>query len=287
MRRLLPVLLAALSIVPFAGAADAALSEETRRFTEYVALGDSAAAGPLIPDQDLLHLGCLRSSRNWPSVLARTLGVASFHDVSCSAAVADDMAGSQSTFLGPVPPQFDALKPTTDLVSLTIGGNDIGLVGVALGCVNLLPEPIGVSCEDRLTSGGVDQIAEKIAAFEQEFAAVLEGIHARSPHAEVVVVGYGTYIRPGGCYPVTPVWGRDADYVQGSINRLNALFAKVSAEHGATFVDIAPPSRGHDVCAPIGKKWFEGLLPTSPAVPLHPNALGMANIGRIVADGIG
>lgn len=282
MRRLLPVLLAALSVVPFAGAADAA-----PRFTEYVALGDSAAAGPLIPDQDLLHLGCLRSSRNWPSVLARTLGVASFRDVSCSAAVADDMTGSQATFLGPVPPQFDALRPTTDLVSLTIGGNDIGLVGVALGCVNLLPEPIGVSCEDRLTSGGVDRIAEKIAAFEAEFAAVLAGIHERAPHAAVVVVGYGTYIRPGGCYPVTPIWGRDADYVQAGINRLNALFAKVSAEHDATFVDIAPPSRGHDVCAPIGAKWFEGLLPTSPAAPLHPNAQGMANIGRIVADGIG
>jgi lysophospholipase L1-like esterase len=275
------VLLAALTVVPLAGAADAA-----PRFTEYVALGDSAAAGPLIPDQDVLHLGCLRSTRNWPSVLARTLRVNSFHDVSCSAAVADDMTGSQSTFLGPVPPQFDALTPTTDLVSLTIGGNDIGLVGVALGCVNLLPEPVGVSCKDRLTAGGVDQIAEQIDAFEAEFASVLDGIHARSPRAKVVVVGYGTYIRPGGCYPLTPIWGRDADYVQGSIHRLNGLFGRVSAAHDATFVDIAPPSRGHDVCAPIGKKWFEGLLPTSPAAPLHPNAEGMANIGRIAADAV-
>ena len=281
MRRLLPVLLAALTIVALSGPATAAPS-----YTEYVALGDSAAAGPLIPEQDVLHLGCLRSTRNWPSVLATSLGVAQFRDVTCSAAVADDFTGSQFTFLGPVPPQFDALTPTTDLVSLTIGGNDIGLVGAALGCVNLLPEPVGWSCKDRLTSGGVDQLAVKIDAFAPEFAAVLDEIHARAPKARVVVVGYGTYIQPGGCYPAQPIWARDADYLQASINRLNSVFAEESAAHGATFVDIAPPSVGHDVCAPIAEKWFEGLVPTSPAAPLHPNQRGMAAIGNFVAGSL-
>jgi lysophospholipase L1-like esterase len=281
MRRLLPVLLAALSITAMTGTASAA-----QRFTEYVALGDSAAAGPLIPDQDVLHLGCLRSTRNWPSVLAAALGVEEFRDVTCSAAVADDFEGSQTTFLGPVPPQFDALTPTTDLVSLTIGGNDIGLVGAALGCVNLLPEPVGASCEARLTAGGVDQLAQKIDAFGPEFAAVLDAIHARSPKAKVVVVGYGTYIRPGGCYPVQPLWGRDSDYLQASINRLNGVFAAEAAAHGAAFLDIAPPSVGHDVCAPIAKRWFEGLVPTTVAAPLHPNQRGMAGIGNYLAGAL-
>ncbi|MCS7476435.1 SGNH/GDSL hydrolase family protein [Umezawaea endophytica] len=281
MRRLLPVLLAALSITAVTGTASAAPA-----FTEYVALGDSAAAGPLIPDQDVLNLGCLRSSRNWPSVLAGRLGVATFRDVTCSAAVADDFEGSQTTFLGAVPPQFDALTPTTDLVSLTIGGNDIGLVGAALGCVNLLPEPVGFSCQRRLTAGGVDQLAVKIDAFGPEFAAVLDGIHARSPHAKIVVVGYGTYIRPGGCYPAQPLWGRDSDYLQASIARLNGVFAAAAEEHGATFVDIAPPSVGHDVCAPIAERWFEGLVPTTAAAPLHPNQRGMAGIGGYLADAL-
>ncbi|WP_414719890.1 SGNH/GDSL hydrolase family protein [Umezawaea sp.] len=281
MRRLLPVLLAALSITAVTGTASAA-----PRFTEYVALGDSAAAGPLIPDQDLVHPGCLRSSRNWPSVLASSLGVGQFRDVTCSAAVADDFEGSQTTFLGAVPPQFDALTPTTDLVSVTIGGNDIGLVGAALGCVNLLPEPVGVSCEARLTAGGVDQLAAKVDAFAPEFAAVLDGIHARSPLAKIVVVGYGTYIRPGGCYPAQPLWGRDSDYIQASINRLNAAFAAEARAHGATFVDIAPPSVGHDVCAPVADRWFEGLVPTTVAAPLHPNRNGMAAIGDYLADAL-
>jgi lysophospholipase L1-like esterase len=282
MRRLLPVLLAALTITAITtGTASAA-----PRFTEYVALGDSAAAGPLIPDQDVLHLGCLRSTRNWPSVLAASLGTATFRDVTCSAAVADDFEGSQTTFLGPVPPQFDALTPTTDLVSLTIGGNDIGLVGAALGCVNLLPEPIGVSCEARLTAGGVDRLAAKIDAFGPEFAATLDGIRARSPRAKIVVVGYGTYIRPGGCYPAQPLWGRDSDYLQASIDRLNGVFATEASKHGATFLGIAPPSVGHDVCAPVSQRWFEGLVPTTVAAPLHPNQRGMAGIGAYLAGAL-
>ncbi|HEX8870214.1 MAG TPA: GDSL-type esterase/lipase family protein, partial [Lentzea sp.] len=89
---------------------------------EYVALGDSAAAGPLIPHQDV-ELWCLRSDHNYPQVAAKFLG-ARLTDVTCSGAETDHLQGHQFGF---VTPQLEALKPTTDLVSLTIGANDIGL----------------------------------------------------------------------------------------------------------------------------------------------------------------
>ncbi|MEU4444603.1 SGNH/GDSL hydrolase family protein [Actinosynnema sp. NPDC050801] len=284
MRRLLPALLAVLSITWTTGAATAEPTPESTAEpgAEYVALGDSAAAGPLIPEQDMSAPGCLRSTRNWPSVLAERIG-ARLTDVTCSGAVTDDLGGPQSTADGTQEPQLDALSPSTDLVTLTIGGNDIGLVGEAVGCLNLLPEPLGTSCRDRLTAGGQDRLAERIDAYAAEFAAALDLISARAPEARVVVVGYGTYIRPGGCYPDQPIWARDADYLQGSVNRLNAVFARESAAHGASFVDIAPPSVGHDACAPARARWFEGLAPTGPAAPLHPNAQGMDAIGRFVA----
>ncbi|MFD1147225.1 SGNH/GDSL hydrolase family protein [Saccharothrix hoggarensis] len=282
MRRLLPALLAALSITWTTAAAAAAEPVTAQPVTEYVALGDSAAAGPLIPEQDQSAPGCLRSTNNWPSVLARTLG-ARLTDVTCSGAVTDDLTGSQPTLAGPQPPQLDALRPSTELVTLTIGGNDVELVDVAVTCLNLMPEPLGSSCRDRLTSGGRDRLAELIDAYAPEFAAALDAISARAPQARIVVVGYGTYVRPGGCYPQEPIWARDADYLQASIHRLNRVLAAESARHGARFVDIEPPSVGRDVCAPPGVKWFEGFVPTSPAAPLHPNALGMEGIGRFVA----
>jgi hypothetical protein len=71
---------------------------------QYVALGDSSAAGPGIPDQ--IDATCQRSNNNWPRILATKLG-AQLTDVTCSGATTQHLAGSQ--FSG-VAPQFDALR---------------------------------------------------------------------------------------------------------------------------------------------------------------------------------
>lgn len=248
----------------------------------YVALGDSAAAGPLIPDQDP-EIACLRSNRNYPRVAAEALG-ADLTDVSCSGAKVSDFSGRQ---YGLLPPQYNALSEDTDLVSLTIGGNDVSLVAAALSCVNLLREPHGNSCEERFTEGGTtDRIAADIDAWEPELDQALTEIRDRAPNAEIVVAGYGTYVREGGCWPTQPVWGRDADYIQGSVNRLNDTLERQTLAHGGTYVDLAEVSVGHDVCAPPSERYLEGLMPTSVAAPLHPNARGMAAFGAALAEAV-
>ncbi|WP_344685404.1 SGNH/GDSL hydrolase family protein, partial [Saccharopolyspora taberi] len=248
---------------------------------DYVALGDSAAAGPLIPGQDP-NLACLRSSANYPGVVAGRIG-ARLTDVTCSGAEIKDFTERQHGF---VPPQFDALGPETDLVTVTIGGNDADLVQAAVSCINLLPEPVGRSCADRFTAEG-DELAERIDRVAPRFAEALAGIRHRAPNAAVVVVGYGTYIRPGGCYPVQPIWGRDADYVQANVNRLSAMLGEEAAAQDAGFVDIGPLSEGHDICAAPPDKYFEGVVPTSAAAPLHPNANGMRAFGEAVVAAVG
>jgi lysophospholipase L1-like esterase len=245
---------------------------------EYVAMGDSAAAGPLIPTPDL-NLLCLRSKDNdYPAVASRALG-ARLTDVTCSGAVTSDFSGRQ---FGIMAPQFNALKPTTDLVSVTIGGNDVGLVTLALTCVNLLPAPLGRSCADAEAAKG-NPTAARIDAWAPTVGAALDTIHQRSPHAKVLVAGYGTYIRPGGCYPTQPIWARDADFVQSLVNRLNNALRGQATAHGATYVDIAAVSVGHDTCAAPSQRYLEGLIPTSLAAPLHPNARGMTAFGNAVA----
>ncbi|WP_083267899.1 SGNH/GDSL hydrolase family protein [Lentzea guizhouensis] len=245
---------------------------------EYVALGDSAAAGPLIPDQDPA-LWCLRSDRDYPRVAAGLLG-ARLTDVTCSGAKTDDFAGRQFGF---VPPQLTALKPSTDLVSLTIGANDIGLFQTALSCINLLPEPVGTSCKDRYTAGGTDQLAKAVDAWAPELGAALDEVKRRSPDAKVLVTGYGTYIRPGGCYPRQPVWSRDGDYLQSVMNRISATARSEAHKRGAAYVDFAAVTVGHDICAAPADRYLEGLVPTTVAAPLHPNAAGMAAFGAAVA----
>jgi lysophospholipase L1-like esterase len=263
------VLVAGLVSGPAVARADGAL--------EYVALGDSSAAGPLIPPQ--IDVACLRSGVNYPHVAAEELG-ARLRDVTCSGAVIPDFSGKQFGF---VPPQYDALSPTTDLVTVAIGGNDTGLVAAALSCINLLPPPAGASCKERFTAGGTDQLAERIDATAVPFGQALDRIRQLAPNARILVTGYGTYVRPNGCYPQIPVWAVDANYLQATIDRLNAMLATQSAAHGAHYVDLRTPSIGHDACAPITDRWLEGLVPTSAAAPLHPSARGMQAFGQLVA----
>lgn len=247
---------------------------------DYVALGDSSAAGPLIPWQD--PSPCLRSSKNWPKVVAAKLG-ATLTDVTCSGAVTGDMTGKQFGF---VAPQFDALKPDTDLVTIAIGANDISLGSVVPSCFNPFPAPAGISCKSRYTTGGVDQLTQRIEATAPKVGAILEGIHDRAPNARVMVVTYATYFQKGGCYGKDPIWAVDADYLQSTWDRLHAMLADQAAAHDAEFVDIRTPSAAHGVCAPTGEKWMEGLVPTSAAAPYHPNATGMAHSGATIAAAI-
>ena len=245
----------------------------------YVALGDSAAAGPLVPDLDP-EIACLRSTANYPAVAAELLD-ADLVDVTCSGARLSDLAGSRS---GLLPPQHDALDPGTDLVTLTVGGNDVGLFEAALSCINALPEPAGSSCADRYTAGGRDRLAEAVEGIRDDFRAELDEIGRLAPHAQLVVTGYGTYFRPGGCHPREPFWGRDADYVQASVDALSGMIEQETASHGGAFLDLATRSEGHDVCAEPGEKFYEGVVPSAPAAPLHPNAAGMAAFGAAVAE---
>jgi hypothetical protein len=244
---------------------------------EYVALGDSSAAGPLILPQ--IDLPCLRAGVNYPHVAAAKLGVR-LADVTCSGAAIPDFSGRQFGF---VPPQYDALKPTTDLVTVAIVANDSGLFQAALSCINLLPAPAGVSCKARYTAGGKDQLAASIDATGPALGKALDRIHALAPNARILVTGYGTYLRPGGCFPRVPVWPVDGDFLQGTIDHLNRMIATQSAAHGATYVDLRTPSIGHDTCAPESQRWLEGLIPGSDAAPLHPSRRGMAAFGALVA----
>jgi lysophospholipase L1-like esterase len=266
----------AMSVPPTAAAAGGA---------QYVALGDSAAAGPLIPLPDLTSPGCLRSTSNYPKLAAAQLGV-SIRDVTCSGAVTADMTAPQDTELGAVPPQFDALGPDTTLVTVQIGGNDAGLVGLALSCVNLLPPPLGTSCAAENTAGGQDVYGERIAAVAPRIAAVLDGIHERAPNARVFIVGYTTYLPPNGCYPLVPLWAPDANYIQAKIDQLNQVFVDAAGAHGATYVDLRTPGIGHDVCASPLQRWVEPLIPTSVAAPLHPNATGMAGMASVLVGAV-
>jgi lysophospholipase L1-like esterase len=253
----------------------------------YVALGDSYTAGPLIPLQRPDPIGCERSTNNYPSLLAAALGIRDFTDISCSGAKTDNMTAAQSVLLlGTNPPQFTALRPDTDLVTLTIGGNDIGFTELIYTCARAAAlNPLGNPCQREATAGGSDINAQRIAAVAPKVGAVLDGIHQRSPHATVLLVGYLRILPPtGGCYPVMPIARGDVPYLDGVQQQLTAMLARQAFHHDAFFVDSYARSFGHDACQPPGVKWVEAVTPTSPAAPVHPNAIGMQAVASFALD---
>jgi hypothetical protein len=52
------------------------------------------------------------------------------------------------------------------------------------------------------------------------------------------------------------------------------------------YADTYTGSIGHDVCQPSGARWIEGLVPTAPAAPVHPNALGSRGMAGLVLAAI-
>lgn len=249
----------------------------------YVALGDSYTSGPLIlPMTD--NFTCARSARNYPALLAAATSPSVFRDVSCGGATSSDFTSAQDGIIsGTNPPQYNAITTDTTLVTIGIGGNDVGLVGLAESCVNLLPESLGgKSCAATYTAGGVDQYSQRIQAFGPTYGTIVEHVRSLAPNARIVLVGYPTGIRHNGCFPVQPLLAADANYVQAKIDELNSVMSAQAAAHGALYADTRTPSIGHDACQLPGVKWLEGLVPTADAFSLHPNALGMLNDYRAV-----
>ncbi|MFD4642273.1 SGNH/GDSL hydrolase family protein [Lentzea sp. NPDC058436] len=272
---LLTALFAAL-LVPHASAAPT--------YRNYVSLGDSFVSGPFIPLQRLDPLSCFKSTQNYPSVLAKRLGVANFTDISCGGAQTKDMAGVQTGIPGQSVAQFSALKATTDLVTVSIGGNDIGFSDIILTCAGKsIADPNGAPCKANYG----DSLGQRVDATAAKVAAVLQGIKQRSPKAKIVVVGYLRILPPsGGCWPVVPISRGDVPYLDNVQQQLNGMLGAQAKAAGATFVNPYDISAGRDTCAAPWDKWVEGIIPTSLAFPVHPNAKGMAAVGDQVAKAL-
>ncbi|MFG2793922.1 SGNH/GDSL hydrolase family protein [Streptomyces sp. NPDC048419] len=254
------------------------------RGTSYAALGDSYTSGPVIPTQ--VDANCARSDHNYPSLVAAARKVGAFKDVSCGGATTENMWKPQGTN----GPQLDAVNRHTDLVTVQIGGNDIGFSSIIGTCAKLAPtNPAGAPCRQYYASSGYDQLAVSILKTAPKVDAVLRAVHARAPHARVLVVGYPDLLPDdgSGCYPSVPFAAGDFPYLRDTGKRLNLMLRLVAASNHAEYVDTYGPTRGHDMCKAPDVRWIEPLQPASPAAPAHPNAKGEQAMARAVLERLG
>lgn len=252
---------------------------------QYVALGDSYTAAPLVPSTDTAD-GCLRSDGNYPSLIALELGY-QLTDVSCVGATSTSMIGVQQTASGAQPAQFEALGRDTDLVTLGIGGNDVDLFATLLQrCLPLAREdPDGAPCTEALT-GTADDLLPAVRTLDARVEAIVAGIQARSPRAEVVVVDYPQLLPREGTCTAAPLAAGDYDYVRRVNAGLSRAVLAGARAAGAEVVDVLAMSRGHDICS--DDPWVNGAQ-TDPerALGFHPFAVEQAAVADAVTALVG
>jgi lysophospholipase L1-like esterase len=255
------------------------------RAWRYVSLGDSFTAGTYIPPR-VGPPQCVRSGNNYPSWLARMVPIASFTDASCGGADTTNMTGWQALPQGGSSgPQFAALRPTTTLVTVSIGGNDATVFSRGIGtCVRLrASDPTGAPCRAFFTAGGVDSLWAETRRTKDRIVDVIRGIHDRSPRATVLAVGYPRLVPSRGtCPEVLPFADGDYAYLDHIGRALNDALSDAAREAGARYVDLYGPSRGHDACAG-DRAWVAGAQTDLPAAPYHPLPLGMYEEARVIA----
>ncbi|MEU3660244.1 SGNH/GDSL hydrolase family protein [Streptomyces sp. NPDC032940] len=263
-----------------------AAAADTTPSLDYVALGDSYSAGSGVLPVDPTNLLCLRSTADYPHVIASRTG-ARLDDVTCGAAETKHF--TQSQYPG-VAPQVDALGADTDLVTLTIGGNDNGTfinAVTACGTAGLLSGGKGSPCKDMHGTSFDDQIEANTYPALKE---ALRTVRAKAPGARVAALGY-PWIVPAtadpSCFLKLPIASGDVPYLRSIQAHLNAVVERAAAETGVTYVDFAQASDGHDACKAAGTRWIEPLLFGTNLVPVHPNALGERRMAEHTMDVLG
>jgi lysophospholipase L1-like esterase len=147
---------------------------------DYVALGDSYTAAPLVPTTDTSDT-CLRSTGNYPHLIAAQLS-GRLDDVSCSGADTTDVVGRQVNHGQTKPPQIDAVTARTDLVTIGLGGNDLSLFGqMVVGCLQLRQsDPQGAPCRDGNRRGTGDRLLDRIPKIQDRLGRVIERVRERA-----------------------------------------------------------------------------------------------------------
>jgi lysophospholipase L1-like esterase len=223
----------------------------------YVALGDSYSSGVGTGVYDPASGDCARSPLSYPPLWAGEHHPASFRFVACSGATTGDVRGSQIT----------ALDPSTDLATITIGGNDAAFASVLRTCT--------VGASDSACIAAVDA-AEEFARTELpgRLARAYTAIRDAAPRAHVIVLGYPRLfeLTPGCSDPLAPNLTRRAKLDEGA-DVINSVINKtVIQQAGFSFVDVRNRFAGHGVCS--DDPWINGPSVPTFVGPYHPNQQG-------------
>ncbi|MFC4070594.1 SGNH/GDSL hydrolase family protein [Actinoplanes subglobosus] len=221
---------------------------------QYVALGDSYAAGfGAAPTSDK----CGRNGAAYPALLAREAhGGISVRNAACTGATTADVIR-----------QASVLSRRTQLVTITAGANDLQLRQLLATCMNRLAN---AACQsDNLAVNR--RLAEDLP---RGLHRMLRAVTAAAPNARIVITGYPLPFAKSPKCPSVPLTLRVRARANHVVTRLNAAIAAAAARNKVRFVDVEPGFAAHGLCS--RKPWLVGAEGMRDNRVLHPTATGQA-----------
>lgn len=244
---------------------------------DYVALGSSYAAGLGLGERAPgSPIACQRSVNGYPQRLARLAGLP-LVDMSCSGSTADQILRGGQFFQGP---QISAISPTTRLVTLTTGGNDIAYVGdmVMMGYRNrggLIGRIVGWTMH--APHAPSERNFGKVGS---DIEATIAAIHAHAPSARIVIATYPTVLPEHGTCAELSLTAEQVAMMRPVAIQLADITRSAARAGGALVADMATIGASHDACSTV--PWINGLAPEHGA-PLHPTQAGAIATAQVVA----
>ena len=244
-----------LGALPAAGAASV---------VEYVALGDSYAAGWGAPPADPED-PCQRSAQGYPTLLDDAQKRIELEvNAACKGAKTADVINTQ----------LSALNSDTRLVTLTVGGNDLNVADVAATCTT--PGVTAAQCIADIQNAVTPA---KLQALDDALTDLYANVAARAPDARIVVTGYPYLADPAPGSPIITALNAATDQLNATIKQ--AVTVTQNADVNIRYVDVTAEFAGHGIFSPN-----PFIKPPGTEAAFHPNALGYSVYATAIADAL-
>jgi lysophospholipase L1-like esterase len=221
----------------------------------YVALGDSYSSGVGAGSYIAASGSCLRSTKAYPQLWATAHGPSSFVFAACSGAKTTDVSATQ----------LGALTRGTSLVSISVGGNDVGFSDVMLTCV-----VYGTNACVTAVNGAENTARTSLPGW---LDTVYNNIRGHAPNARVVVLSYPRFYHD--------VWyciglsSTSRKKINEGADVLDGVISAAASRHGFAFADVrAAFASGHEICD--SGSWLHSVDWSNVTQSYHPTASGQS-----------
>jgi lysophospholipase L1-like esterase len=232
----------------------------------YAAPGDSYSAGTgTIPNGSSPY--CMRGSSRWPTLMQNDFQRETGY-IACGGAKIPDVSAGQL----PAVSAFFLTSPSSpQLITLTIGGNDIGFSTLIRQCA------IGSSCTVHEQSYNA-----KIDAILPDLTSLLTSMRQTYPYADIIVGGYPQVVDVGGRGGIFDepacqgIGDNEREMADRLVVRLNNKISQAASASGVWSVGQAVRTQfmNHGACSASNDDWINDLDVSPVENSFHPNAAG-------------